>query len=445
MSDEPQDPSSVQEIPEAALTRPLPGLRVTPSGKLQHEGRDYYVFEDPDGLCPPGLALPAELAAAALLLDGKRSVRDLQTELTRATGSLVPAQGVLQVVGSLNEIGLLDTEPLRQLRVELGAFLEQPRREPTPATQEFAREHDGHVQEALTRLVDAGRPDEPSPGRLVGLVAPHIDIARGEKAYSRAYGVAQTDLERGPADLYVVFGTSHLPLFGLFSVLDKDYGTLLGDLPVAQEVVETLFERFGRPYPMDLFRHRDEHSIELQALFLRLLSGAREDVQILPILTGSFHELLMSGHRPETVPQVTDFLGALQEAIATAGRTPLYVAGADLAHLGRMFDDPGLSPEQLQSARIEDLQFVNAVSRRDLDGIFEHITRDGNRRRICGVAPIYCTLLCLDSEAQGKTLCYDAWYDQRVESAVSFCGVAYHSEGNGTPQPPPGPSRIIIP
>jgi hypothetical protein len=49
---------------------------------------------------------------------------------------------------------------------------------------------------------------------------------------------------------------------------------------------------------------------------------------------------------------------------------------------------------------------------------------DGDRRRICGVAPIYA-LLYLLAGARGEVLRYTQWTDPAGEAAVTFASVAF--------------------
>ena len=49
----------------------------------------------------------------------------------------------------------------------------------------------------------------------------------------------------------------------------------------------------------DELTHRTEHSIEFQVVFLQYLLGGRREFSIVPILVGSFHDLMESGDRPD--------------------------------------------------------------------------------------------------------------------------------------------------
>ena len=61
----------------------------------------------------------------------------------------------------------------------------------------------------------------------------------------------------------------------------------------------------------------------------------------------------------------------------------------------------------------------------DAEGFFRNVMDDGDRRRICGVAPMYC-LLRLLAGARGEVLRYTQWADPAGNSAVTFASLAYY-------------------
>ncbi len=58
----------------------------------------------------------------------------------------------------------------------------------------------------------------------------------------------------------------------------------------------------GRDLFDDELTHRTEHSIEFQVVFLQYLLGGRRDFTIVPILVGSFHDLMERGIDPIAGP-----------------------------------------------------------------------------------------------------------------------------------------------
>jgi len=169
--------------------------------------------------------------------------------------------------------------------------------------------------------------------------------------------------------------------------------------------------------------HRNEHSIEFQAVFLQYLYGGRRDVRVVPVLTSFVHEALARGRGPEDDPRVRGFLDALAETVAASGRKVAFIAGADLAHMGPRFGDPApVSADELGVIGREDRALLQAVEAGDAGAFFESVRRDGDRRRICGLSPIYTLLRALGG-APGTLKRYGQWPDP--EGVVTFASVVF--------------------
>ena len=165
------------------------------------------------------------------------------------------------------------------------------------------------------------------------------------------------------------------------------------------------------------------HSIELQAVFLRHLHAGRRDVAIVPVLASFVHEALHRGKKPEDDPRVPRFLGALADTVAASGRRVAFIAGADLAHVGPRFGDPEpVSAEALARLEREDRATLAAVEAGDAAAFFESAARDGDRRRICGLSPIYA-LLRATGGAAGALRRYGQWPDPA--GVVTFASVVF--------------------
>jgi hypothetical protein len=69
-----------------------------------------------------------------------------------------------------------------------------------------------------------------------------------------------------------------------------------------------------------------------------------------PILVGSFHDLMEAGIDPIADPQVRRFVEALRAAEAASGKTVAYIGGIDLGHVGPEFGDAELlAPTTLEA------------------------------------------------------------------------------------------------
>ena len=382
-------------------------------------------LRDRSGFTKSVAVLPIPLVEVVTLFDGEHSIADIQEMLTRSRGELVLAEELVKLAEALDEGGFLDSARFAERRQAIEReFLDG-------AVRAAAHAGGAYADEPRTlRAQMAGfftAPDGPgeikwvdgAPGATPrGLIAPHIDFHRGGSAYAWGY----RDLaERCQADCFVILGTCHLGMAHPFALTLKDYQTPLGPAPVDRDFVEALARRAGQDLFGSELSHRAEHSIEFQAVFLRYLFADRGDVTIVPVLASFVHEALARGTRPEDDPRVPRFLDALGETIAASGRTVCVIAGADLAHVGPQFGDPDpVSPSWLAEVEREDLAMLATVTAGDPSSFFEAAAKDGDRRRICGLSPIYAMLRAL-GHTSGDLRRYGQWPDP--QGTVTFASV----------------------
>ena len=100
-----------------------------------------------------------------------------------------------------------------------------------------------------------------------------------------------------------------------------------------------------------------------------------------------------------------------------------WIAGADLAHVGPRFGDPELlSPAAMARIEAEDRAMLGAVEAGDATAFFESVAADGDRRRICGLSPIYSLLRVLGGR-RGELRRYGHTGDPAC--LVSFASVVF--------------------
>jgi MEMO1 family protein len=403
-----------------------PRLRNVEAVPMEHQGERYVALRDPAGYTPSVVMLPPPLLEVVALFDGDHSIVDIQAALMERHGELVTREHIEKLIGTLDEHGFLDSPAFAKRRASLDrAFLEAPTRPASHAGGAYAAE-----PEALRAAMDAFFTSPDGPGAIAagrngapavrGLVAPHIDFHRGGPAYAWAY----RDLaERGDADLFVILGTCHAGMRDPFALTRKDYDTPLGPAPVDRDFVEALARRARQDCFASELAHRNEHSIEFQAVFLQYLYAGRRDIRVVPVLTSFVHEALARRGGPEDDPRVPAFLQALAETAAASGRKVAFIAGADLAHMGTRFGDPEpVSAIELERIGREDRAMLEHVEAGDARAFFESVRRDNDRRRICGLSPIYTLLRALGG-APGTLRRYGQWPDP--QGVVTFASVVY--------------------
>jgi MEMO1 family protein len=270
-------------------------------------------------------------------------------------------------------------------------------------------------------------PPTPAAARLTGLVVPHIDFARGGPCYAWGYRELAGAL---PVDRWIVFGTSHASIARPFALTRKVFETPMGPVDVDAEFLEALLAKVGPGYLNDEFAHRGEHSIEFQGVFLRHATPVHQPVRMVPILCGSFHKFVEARRPPQDADAVEEFLAALRQTQAELNGRTVVIASADLAHVGPQFGaSRPLTPGQLREVEEADRRMLSFVEAADADGFFRDVAKDGDRRNICGLPPIYAALRVLEAK-HGRLLRYGQWPDPN--GTVTFAALALYGPGEAT-------------
>jgi len=407
-------------------------------------GEPTYALRDPYGFAGTA-ALPMGAAMLVTLMNGERTLSELQTAFAEKVGQQIALDEVEKVVRQLDERMFLDNENFAGHRAAIStAYDELDVRPAAHAGGAYHGEFEA-LNEQLSELFTC----EEGPGllpwegttngdfasgdqqRLCGVMSPHIDLHRGGPAFAWAYDriVAESD-----ADLFIILGTAHTPLRGLFSVSRKHFDTPLGTAHADRDFIDALrsqvvsragLEEADRVF-LDEMPHRREHSIEFQTLMLQYILGGRRDYQIVPILVGSFHPFVLHHRSPGESPAVSDFTAALRATVATCGKKVCFIAGVDMAHIGRQFGDEQLLDEaRLKQQWTDDQVLLSAACQGDTEGWFVHVAAVQDRNRICGLAPTYTMLQTMQPE-RGEILKYDQSVADDHTSCVSFASVAFY-------------------
>ena len=408
------------------MSEAVPRLRAVEAFPVEHEGRSCIALHDPAGYTDAIVLLHGPLLEIVSLFDGAHTLADIQAAVMRRHGQLVERRQIQEIAGALDRQGFLDSPGFADRRAVIDAsFLASSTRPAAHAGGAYA-EDAGELRATLDGFfappdgpgpIDGGRAGEPE---VRGVIAPHIDFNRGGPAYAWAY---RELAERSGADLFVIFGTCHAGMEHPFPLTRKNYASPLGAIPVDRDFVDALAQRARQDCFASELAHRVEHSIELQAVFLRYLYGDRRDVRIVPVLASFAHEAMHKGQRPDDDARVPRFLEALAETIAASGRRVALIAGADLAHVGPRFGDPEpVDAPELARIEREDSAMLEPVAAADPQAFFESVASDGDRRRICGYSPIYALLRSLGG-ATGSVKRYGQWPDPN--GVVSFASVVF--------------------
>lgn len=421
-----------------------PRVRALELVPLSNGDTGMYALRDPYGYAET-VALPMGAAMLVTLMNGERTLGELRQEFERKVGRTLTFEEVKKVVKQLDERYFLDNDRFAAHESALTAEYEALDTRPAAHAGAAYQPDEASLREQLGELFTCAEGPGLSPwecnvsgdfagasdSRLCGIMSPHIDFQRGGPAFAWAYDRLVTESD---ANLFIILGTAHTPLEGLFSVSRKDFETPLGMAQTDRDFVDALSRRLvGLDSAAEASRifhdelpHRHEHSIEFQALMLQYVLGGRRDYQIVPILVGSFHPFVLHKRIPDQSPAVTDFVAALRDTIAACGKQACYVAGVDMAHIGRQFGDADLLDEnRLKEQWTDDQQLLARACAGDSAGWFEHVANCDDRHRICGLAPTYTMLEAMQPQ-RGELLKYDQAVAEDGTSCVSFASVAFY-------------------
>jgi len=278
---------------------------------------------------------------------------------------------------------------------------------------------------ALRTHLDEFFADVPSPADgapLAGLVAPHIDLRVGGRAYGHAYAAVRAAPR---AARYVILGTSHAPGLGRFAATRDDYATPFGVVPTDRAFLDRLAARWTGDLFRDRHLHAREHAIEFQVVLLHHVLGDRPDVAIVPILVSSFHDLIRRGAAPAGDPEIAAFLSALRATLADDDVPTVVIAGVDLAHVGAKFGDRGGATAALLAAtEAKDHRLLATLEAADPAAFWHELAGDADRTRVCGAAPLLVFLELMRGR-RGRTLAYDRFDEAATRSCVTYASVAF--------------------
>ncbi|MDZ4341278.1 MAG: AmmeMemoRadiSam system protein B [Candidatus Binatia bacterium] len=411
-----------------------PRLRPIEAFPVEHEGKTLICLKDPLNLAAPLGISPAGYFILAHL-DGHRTMIDIQEAYSKQFGNLLMSDELKGFVEMLDQNHYLASERFFAYQKSV---VDEFRRLPTRAPAHMGGGYTEDPLELKTQLdgyfIAPNGPGLPS-GESTALtpkavVAPHIDFHRGGPAYAWAY---KPLVESEGADLYILLGTSHCGGQTPFVLTPKDFATPLGMVETDKEFVSRLQEKCAEDLFADEYLHRGEHSLEFQVLFLKYAAQRRAELmgqqekpfKIVPILVTSFHSMVINRTPPEETSSVGTFLRALRELAENESRRVCFVAGVDLAHVGRQFGDHDpITDDFLKWVEAEDQRLVERLAARDAPGFFNEIAKDQDKRRICGFSPLY-SLIHLLNGSQGNNLHYGQAFTPETGSAVTFTSMIF--------------------
>ena len=391
------------------------------------DGEDFYIIYDRAGIAPSRLLVSPLALLVASRFDGRSSVLDIADRLSgEAEGGKLSCSDVGKIASALSEALFLDDPAFHDFRAQADRdFRAMPARPPGSAGSAYP-DDPAALAADLDRMLAEAPPPEEQPGKSggfpPGVMAPHIDYARGAHSYGQVYGF----LRGRPAPRSVaVVGTAHLPMSGRYALCEKDFVTPLGTVRADRELCAAVRDALGPHCDVDrdVLTHRGEHSVELQAVWLRHIYGDR--VRIVPLVANSFEEFIAGGRDPGRAP-ADPAIAAMAECLAgfVDGGDVMLVASADLSHVGPHFGDGReITNQFLAEVEGADRDYLTAVAGDAVAGL-RSLAGHGDRYHVCGSACVFTVGLAL-AGTRGRLLGYHQALTQELRQAVTYASLVF--------------------
>lgn len=398
----------------------------------RQQGEPVFVLYDRSGLSKAQLAVSPPVMFIISQLDGTTSILEIQDRYEKESGGdVLPSEVIEEVIQHLDDALFLHGERFEHYYTGLQAeFFASPLRPAISAGSAYSEDPNVLATELDEMMASAPPVEEhPPPGKTStpprGAIAPHIDYVRGAAGYGQLYRELAS---RKAPDVVIVIGTAHQPIRRRFAICPKGYATPLGEVPLARDLQEEIVRRTASiaDFTEDAFAHRGEHSVELQAVWLRHIWGDR--VPMLPVLAGSLEEFIEGNSSPSLIgqdPEIVTFTQTLRELLSEWRISPLILASADLAHVGPRFgDEREISEWFLEETEESDRTYLSWVGRGEAEKALEYLHSHKNRYHVCGAACIYALGTILPG-VQGRLLGYHQAATPEMQQAVSYTAMIF--------------------
>jgi AmmeMemoRadiSam system protein B len=384
------------------------------------EDRPGLLIRDPFRYSQAVLIVPPPVVPLLDLYNGVATDLDLREALVRVTGELEVGHLANHLTTSLSESGFLHDDVFAALRDERHrAFFSADVRTPAHAGSAYP-EDAPEMRDVFGRYME-GNGAGNLRGKLAAIAAPHVSPEGGYHSYRDAYSALGPELRD---KTFVILGTSHYGAPEKFGLTRKDFLTPLGRARTNAALVAELSAAAPGAIVEEDYVHSTEHSIEFQAAFLQY--QVAPDVNIVPILCGSFSRSLYEGGLPEDDEGVRRFFGALGDIAAREQDRLIFVLGVDMAHMGRRYGDAfeaTANRNEMEQVEARDRARIERIAASDATGFWELVREREDDLKWCGSSPFY-TFLKTVPGLQADLRRYEQWnIDQH--SVVSFAGMTF--------------------
>lgn len=412
------------------MAQSRPRLRPVEVIPTEHEGRRLLGLYDPSGLASEIMTVSEPTLFLLSRFDGNHGLMDIQIEFMKVSGQTVELEQLEDLVRQLDEAHFLEGPAFDvYLGGLVGAYRAAPTRQTQPDAGLGVELHQLPV--ALREIINGGKTNGVA-GRVVGLVAPHLDLRRGWNCYADAYSLLG---QAAGAERFIILGTNHFGRSPSVTVTTKGFETPLGTTAVDREFVERLNRRCGADLCENEFDHKREHSVEIQVLFLQYVLY-RKPFQIVPVLCPDPCGPTGTAPYEGQGVDLRVFAEALAEELRNDPTPTCIIAGADLSHIGRRFgDDRDLDESYLKEVEAHDRAVLQHVEGKEPEAFRQAVAEEENPTHICSAGCIFAMMTALTrlhapAKLSAHLLRYEQAIDAEVDTGVTCAAVAFTLNGD---------------
>lgn len=387
---------------------------------VSDEHGEYYIgLRDQYELSPQQLFISQDLFYLLQFFDGKNSLIDIRALYMKKYNKFLFENRIQELIDMLDKSCLLNNpHAIKQLDLVRQEYRQLDIRQPVCAGSSYPAEKEALASflDKIMLTVDPATIAMPEHKQIKAVIAPHIDIRLGAKTWAHTY----SHLFNVPhIDLFVILGIGHYGIENLFALTEKNFQTPDGLVYTDTQLVNDIIKRCKNDFMAEELVHRDEHSIELQTVFL---NHYFQNFKILPVLC-SFSSQFYND--PALVEIFADFIQSVKTALSAFKGTICYLASVDLAHVGLKYGDPS-QPDKVYLAHVEqrDRDILNALATQNRTEFQQIFTQTHDLYHICGYSAL-TTLLELMPPAKGNLLDYRSAVMDDKNSTVTFASMIF--------------------
>jgi AmmeMemoRadiSam system protein B len=374
-------------------------------------------LRDPGGLSDIVLTLSHAALRLMAMMDGANTCEDIRRKFHLTFGQTVSIDTLQSMLEHLNRAHFLEGPAFEAYYESLyDEYRSQPARRMRGAEAMGIIDDSGELFDRMLAQIEPAA----LTGLVAGLIAPHLDYARGAPCYAAAYAALR---DRPAPDRVVILGTNHFGRSTSVVATASHFATPLGTTHNDVAFLERVESVLGHLRKFE-FDHAREHSIELQVAWLQHLFGA-ESFEMVPFLCpdpcGPTGTAPFDGNGVD----LSDFAATLSELIAEDSRDTLLVASADFSHVGAAFGDRRrLDAAYLDEVRRRDESALGKLEAGDPGAFVQYLAESGNPTRVCSAGCVFALATML-RETNARVLAYHQAVDQASQTGVTCAAVAF--------------------